>query len=62
MYSPEEAAELFAYGYDGEMNPLEYVKLWKEHLNAREAYYRLPFHKRVWETLRGRKPKQWEGV
>lgn len=59
---PQDEIEQYFYGWDGEMDPDEYLRLWSENLDAREAFCKLPWHKRLWEEVRGRKPQLWQGV
>src|SRR5687767_6251098 len=59
---PQEEVERYFYGWNGEMDPDEYFRLWSENLAAREAFHKLAFYKRLWEEVRGRKPKPWQGV
>lgn len=62
QFQAEEDAERFAYGWDGRMDPDEYKRLWQADIAARVAFCGLPWYKRLWEQVRGRKPRPWEGV
>lgn len=57
-----EEFERYFYGWDGKMDPDEYLRLWSENLKRREEFRKLPWYKRLWEDFRGRKPKPWQGV